>query len=140
MSHYILHLLSITTFKSTTRTTITCSSIVANKFTIYAFHAASAFAMAYKFTIHDTLWPNSRSPQQCEHNKFLRFCFFVLLFSLAITFLHSCNGNMSITAARNAWVGYSICLCVMEDKSCIVQWMVEEAIALKKVCGMDERR
>ncbi len=43
---------------------------------------------------------------------------FVLLFSLAVTFLHSYGGNFSITAARNTWVGYSICLCVMEVKSC----------------------
>jgi len=41
---------------------------------------------------------------------FLGFCF-VLLFSLAVTFLHSCSGNFSITAARNAWVGYYVCLC-----------------------------
>jgi len=47
---------------------------------------------------------------------------------------------MSITTARNAWVGYSICLCVVEDRSCVVRWMVEEVIALKKVSGMDGRR
>jgi hypothetical protein len=27
--------------------------------------------------------------------------------------LHSCSGNLSITVARNAWVGYSVCFCVM---------------------------
>jgi len=25
--------------------------------------------------------------------------------------LHSCGGNFSITATRNAWVGYFVCLC-----------------------------
>jgi hypothetical protein len=44
-----------------------------------------------------------------------RVSFFVLLFSLAITFLHSCGGNISIIVVRNAWVGYFVYLCVMED-------------------------
>jgi hypothetical protein len=47
---------------------------------------------------------------------------------------------MCIIAARNAWVGNFVCLCVMEDRSYAKQWMVEEAIALKKVCGMDRGR
>jgi hypothetical protein len=47
---------------------------------------------------------------------------------------------MSITIARNAWVGNSICLCVMEDRFYVERWMMEEAIALKKVCGMDGGR
>jgi len=46
----------------------------------------------------------------------------------------------SISIGRNAWVGDLVCLCVMEDMSCIEQWMVEGATALKKVCGMDGRR
>jgi hypothetical protein len=56
---------------------------------------------------------------------------FVLLFSLTITFLHSCGGNISIIAARNAWVGYSVCLCVVEDRSCAMRWMVEGTSTLK---------
>jgi len=40
---------------------------------------------------------------------------------------------MSIINARNAWVGNYDCLCVMEDKNCTEQWMVEEVIAMKKV-------
>jgi len=47
---------------------------------------------------------------------------------------------MSITAARNAWVGYYVCLFVMEDRSYIARWMVEEATALKKVCEIDGGR
>jgi hypothetical protein len=43
----------------------------------------------------------------------------------------------SISAARNAWVGDLVCLCVMEDRSCSEKWMVEGVIALKKVCKMD---
>jgi hypothetical protein len=58
--------------------------------------------------------------------------FFVLLFSLAVNFLHACGGNMSIVAARNAWVGNFVCLCVMENMSCAEQWMVEGVIASKK--------
>ncbi len=45
-----------------------------------------------------------------------------------------------ITVARNAWVGNLVCLYVMENRSCIEQWMVEGATALKKVCGMDGMR
>ncbi len=69
----------------------------------------------------------------------LRFRF-VLLFSLVVTFLHFCGGNFSITIARNAWVGYSVCSCVMVDKSCIARKMVEGTTALKKVCGMNGGR
>jgi hypothetical protein len=69
----------------------------------------------------------------------LRFRF-VLLFSLVVTFLHSCDGNFSITIARNAWVGYFVCLCVMVDRSCVARKMVEGATALKKVCGMNNER
>jgi hypothetical protein len=46
----------------------------------------------------------------------------------------------SIFATRNAWVGNFVCWCVMEDRSCTEQWMVEGATALIKVCGMDGRR
>jgi hypothetical protein len=35
-----------------------------------------------------------------------------------------------IFATRNAWVGDLVCLCVMEDKSCVEQWMVEGATTL----------
>ncbi len=41
---------------------------------------------------------------------------------------------------RVAWVGNLVCLCVMEDRSCAKQWMVEGAIALKKIYRMDGRR
>ncbi len=58
--------------------------------------------------------------------------FFVLLFSLAVNFLHARGGNMSIFVARNAWVGNFICLCVMENRNCAERWMVEGATALKK--------
>jgi hypothetical protein len=58
---------------------------------------------------------------------------FVLLFSLAVIFLHSYGGNFSIIATRNAWVGYFVYLCVVEDRNCIVRWMVEEGTALKMV-------
>jgi hypothetical protein len=54
------------------------------------------------------------------------------LFSLAINFLHACGKNMSIVAARNTWACNFVYLCVMENKSCAEQWMVEGAIALKK--------
>jgi hypothetical protein len=61
-------------------------------------------------------------------------CFRVLcfLFSLAVNFLHACGRNMSIVAARIAWVGNFVCLCIMENKSYVKRWMVEGAIALKK--------
>jgi hypothetical protein len=62
------------------------------------------------------------------------------LFSLAVTFLHSCGGNFSITIARNAWVGYSVYLCVMEDKNCTAQWMVEGTTELKKVLRNGRRK
>jgi hypothetical protein len=39
---------------------------------------------------------------------------------------------MSITATRNAWVGNSVYLCVMKNRSCAKQWMVEGVIALNK--------
>jgi len=78
------------------------------------------------------LWPNSRSQHKCEHNTSLGFSF-VFLFSLAVTFLHFCSGNFSITTARNARVGYSLCLCVMEYRNHAARWMVEEGAALKMV-------
>jgi len=60
-------------------------------------------------------------------------CFKVLfLFYLAINFLHACGMNMSIAIARNAWIGNFVCLCVMENRSCVEQWMVEGMTALKK--------
>ncbi len=62
----------------------------------------------------------------------LRFRFFVWLFSIAGNFLHACGGNYSVAAARNAWVGNLVCLCVMENRSCIELWMVVGATALKK--------
>ncbi len=43
----------------------------------------------------------------------------------------------TIVVATNAWVSDLVCLCVMVNMSCVKQWMVEEAIALKKVCRMD---
>jgi len=46
----------------------------------------------------------------------------------------------SIYVIRNAWLGDLVCLCVMEDKSCAKQWLVEGATALKKDHGMDGRR
>jgi hypothetical protein len=46
----------------------------------------------------------------------------------------------SIFAAKNAWVGDLVCLCVMEDRSCAKKWLVEGAATLKKVCGMEGRR
>jgi hypothetical protein len=47
-------------------------------------------------------------------------------------------GILSTIVARNAWINNYVCLCVMEAKSCVEQWMVEEATTLKKVSGMDE--
>ncbi len=58
--------------------------------------------------------------------------FFVLLFSLAVNFLHACGGNMSIAGTRNAWVDNFVCLCVLKNKSCAKQWMVEETTTLIK--------
>jgi hypothetical protein len=46
----------------------------------------------------------------------------------------------SIYVIRNAWLGDLVCLCVMEDKSCAEQWLVEGVTALKKDRGMDGRR
>ncbi len=46
----------------------------------------------------------------------------------------------SIIVARSAWVGDLVCLCVMENMSCIERWMVEGMTALKKVCGMHGRK
>ncbi len=45
---------------------------------------------------------------------------FVLLFSLVVTFLHSCSENFSITIARNAWVDYFVCLCYGGQELCCV--------------------
>jgi hypothetical protein len=59
---------------------------------------------------------------------------------MVVNSLRAYNKNYSITAARNAWVGDFVYLCVMENKSCVEQWMVEGAIALKKVCRMDDGR
>jgi hypothetical protein len=59
---------------------------------------------------------------------------------MAVNFCAFVVDTHSISAARNAWVGKLVCLCVMEDRSCVEQWMVEEATALMKVCGMDDRR
>jgi len=39
---------------------------------------------------------------------------------------------MSITTARNAWLGYFVCLYVLENMSCAEQWMVEGTTTLKK--------
>jgi hypothetical protein len=65
---------------------------------------------------------------------------FVFVLLLAIAFSHSCGKNIFSTVVRNAWVGYFVCLCDMEDRSCAAQWMVEGAFALKKVCEMDGER
>ncbi len=45
-----------------------------------------------------------------------------------------------IVVARNAWVCDFVRLCVMENRSCAKQWMVEGVIALKEICGMDGRK
>jgi hypothetical protein len=58
---------------------------------------------------------------------------------MVINFLRTCGGNYSIVV-KNAWVGNLVCLCVMENRSCIEQWMVEGTTALKKVCKMDGGR
>jgi hypothetical protein len=39
---------------------------------------------------------------------------------------------MSITVARNAWVGYFVCLYVMENMNCVERWMVEGTTTLNK--------
>jgi hypothetical protein len=39
---------------------------------------------------------------------------------------------MSIVAARNAWVGNFVYLCVMENMSYVERWMVEGETTLKK--------
>jgi hypothetical protein len=39
---------------------------------------------------------------------------------------------MSIAATRNAWIGEFVWFCVMENRSCTEQWMVEGVTALKK--------
>jgi hypothetical protein len=78
-------------------------------------------------------------PSSVNTTKFYGFILF-LLFLSAVTFFYPCSGNFSIIAARNAWVGYSVYLCVMEDRNYATRWMVEGALALKKVCGMDGGR
>jgi hypothetical protein len=65
-----------------------------------------------------------------QHVFRVSFCFTVFI---SRHLLHSCGGNFSITTARNAWVGYYVCLCVMEDRNCAARWMVEEGTALKMV-------
>ncbi len=82
------------------------------------------------YTINHCDW-TAGHPNNVNTTSF-RVSFFVLLFSLAINFLHACDGNMSIDAARNAWVGNFVCLCVMENKSCAKRWMVEGATTFKK--------
>jgi hypothetical protein len=59
---------------------------------------------------------------------------------MVVNFLRACNENLSISTARNACVGDLVCLCVMENKVCVEQWILEGATALKKVCGMEGRR
>ncbi len=59
---------------------------------------------------------------------------------MAVNFCALAANTHSISAARNAWVGDLVCLCVMEDRSSTKQWMVKGATALKKVCRMDRRR
>jgi len=59
---------------------------------------------------------------------------------MAINFCALAAETHPIFATRNAWVGDFVRLCVMEDRSCAEQWMVEGPNALKKVCGMDGRR
>ncbi len=59
---------------------------------------------------------------------------------MAVNFCTFVMDTHSISTASNAWAGNLVCLCVMEDRSCIEQWMVEGVIALIKVCGMDGRR
>ncbi len=61
--------------------------------------------------------------------------------SFRVFFLFDCcQWPSTIVVAMNAWVGDLVCLCVMENRSCVERWMVEGAIALKKVCGMDGGR
>ncbi len=59
---------------------------------------------------------------------------------MAVNFCALVAKTYSISVARNAWVGDLVCLCVMEERSCAEQWMVEGATTLKKVCRMDDRR
>jgi hypothetical protein len=62
---------------------------------------------------------------------------FLLLLSMAVNFCTLSTKIHFISATRNAWVGDLVCLCVMEDRSCAEQWMVEGVTPLKKVCGID---
>jgi len=55
-----------------------------------------------------------------------------------VNFLHACNGNYSVVAARNVCVGNLVCLCVMENRSYTERWVAEGVIALKK--GLCNRR
>jgi hypothetical protein len=48
---------------------------------------------------------------------------------MAINFCVLAAYTHSIYAARNAWVGNLVYLCVMEDKSYTKKWMVEGATA-----------
>jgi hypothetical protein len=59
---------------------------------------------------------------------------------MAVNFCTLAADTRSISAARNAWVSDLVCLCVMEDRSCVEKWVMEGASALKKFCEMDSRR
>jgi hypothetical protein len=67
-----------------------------------------------------------------QTQRVLGFHFFVSFFLIVVNFLHVCGENYSIVAARNAWGGNLVCLCVMEHRSCTERWMVEGEITLKK--------
>jgi hypothetical protein len=54
--------------------------------------------------------------------------------------LRTCDRYSFYFYYKDSWVGDLVCLCVIEDRNCAKKWMVEGAIALKKVCGMDGRR
>jgi hypothetical protein len=59
---------------------------------------------------------------------------------MVVNFCAFATDTHFVSIARNAWVSNFVCLCVMEDRSCAEQWMVEGAIALMKVCRMNGRR
>jgi hypothetical protein len=72
------------------------------------------------------------------YNFFKNSLKFLLLWA-SITFSHQeCHnydaygGSYLIVAARNAWEGNLVCLCVMENKICIELWMVKGVVALKR--------
>jgi hypothetical protein len=59
---------------------------------------------------------------------------------MAVNFCTLVAKTHFISTIRNAGVSDLVCLCVTKDRSCTKQWMVEGAIAMKKVCEMDSKR